>query len=348
MMTLPKVIDFIDYNLNVGPLQAVYCGFPGSGKSNHATSIVTRCLEDRPDYKGEMVLMHGDIACEWRHYLLHSQYVTKIILVFPRQVMEPDNLIQEFNINYADYKVPVERTIIDLEKEDWNIVTKEYMQPNCITVLYDDCFHDIDRTILWANIARQLAYRTVYLNNTITYLCHEAHEIFPQTAAGEQWQAIQDFISAFSLWRKRKIRAILISHQESEIYERVRKKCYWKFFRDSFPSNSYMRQVVFKHILKTKISTYHMFKGVKYRARNDSSKLKEINENWLMIPRVLISLNGGPSKPPDDEEKKVVLKMICPHCEKIWIPRNDFVTRCPRCTKYLTKSKEAISVGASS
>ena len=230
-------MEFINYNKKVGPLQALSCGFPGTGKSNQATDLMNKALQDREGYTGEIGLMHGDIACEWRHYLRYSKYVKKIILVYPLQIKKPVNLIDSFNINWEKYNVPVEEKYIDLQEENWNLITSEYLEPNCLTVFYDDCFADIERTVLWAIIGRQLAYRTEFIDNTFFYLCHEAHEIFPQTASGQQWNAIQDFISSFSLWRKRRIRALLICHQESEVYERLRKKCYWKIFRDSFPTH---------------------------------------------------------------------------------------------------------------
>lgn len=287
----PRIQDFINYNRHVGPLQALSAGFPGSGKSNQATNIVIDCLQDRPGYKGEMALMHGDVACEWRHFLLYSKYVKKIILVFPSRIK--DHLFISPDVNWENnYKVPVVVKTIDLLQEDWNLVTPEYFQPNCLTVLYDDCFTDIDRTVLWSEIGKQLAFRTEFIDNTFTYLCHEAHEIFPQTASGDQWRSIQDFISSFSLWRKRGIRSIMICHQESEVFERLRKKCYWKIYRDSFPSHWYMRSVIMKNILKTTIATYHLFFGMKYRANNNSKKMKEISGNWLIIPRVSINLKG--------------------------------------------------------
>jgi hypothetical protein len=336
----PNIEELINYNKNVGPLQALSAGYPGSGKSNQATNIVTECLKDRPGYKGEMAIMHGDIACEWRHFLRYSKYVKKIILVYPLEIKRPVDLVETFNINLKKYKVPVEEKYIDLQNEDWNIVTSEFMEPNCLTVLYDDCFVDTDRTVIWGAIGRQLAYRTEFVNNTITYLCHEAHEIFPQTASGDQWNAIQDFISAFSLWRKRRIRAILICHQESEVYERLRKKCYWKIYRDSFPSHWFMRQVIMKNILKTTIATYHLFKGMRYRANNTSEKMKEIKGNWLMIPRILINLYGGPVVATATNSGRKLPPLECESCKHIWQPRVSQPQRCPKCNKRLQYSTE--------
>lgn len=327
MAKRPSIQDFINYHKDVGPLQAIYCGYPGSGKSNHASSIVTRCLQDREGYKGEMALMHGDMACEWRHYLNFPDYVKKIFLLIPDTVKDQ---IEFINTDWKKYPVPLEIKYISLDNPNWTIVDVEYMQPNCITVLYDACFTDVERTVLWARIAYQLAYRIIYVDNAITYLCHEAHEIFPQTAGGDQWYAIKSFISSFSLWRKRLIRAILICHQESEIYERIRKKCYWKIFRDSFPTSRYMRKVIYDNIFNTTIATYHLFKGIMYRANNTSEEMKEIHQNWLMIPRILINLNVDTNS-VDDGKIKTITIHHCGGCGYSWQSRVEEPVKCPKC-----------------
>ena len=64
-MKRPVINDFIDYNKKVGPLQAISIGYPGTGKSSQATQIVIECLGQ----KKEAALMHGDVTCEWRHFL---------------------------------------------------------------------------------------------------------------------------------------------------------------------------------------------------------------------------------------------------------------------------------------
>ena len=65
MPKLPDIEDFINYNKNVGPLQLLEVGYPGTGKSSHATNILIKCLAR----KKETAIMHGDLTCEWRHFL---------------------------------------------------------------------------------------------------------------------------------------------------------------------------------------------------------------------------------------------------------------------------------------
>jgi hypothetical protein len=56
---LPVINDFINYNKKVGPLQAIEVGYPGSGKSSHATSIVINCHGKKEEKKKSVPLCMG-------------------------------------------------------------------------------------------------------------------------------------------------------------------------------------------------------------------------------------------------------------------------------------------------
>jgi hypothetical protein len=72
-------------------------------------------------------------------------------------------------------------------------------------------------------------------------------------------------------------------------------KCYWRVYRDAFPTNPTHRKIVKKYIFKMAINKYHLFKGDLYVPLNNNPKMKEITGIWLLIPRDLIQLNGGGS-----------------------------------------------------
>jgi hypothetical protein len=277
-MPLPRIEDFINFNPKVGPSQLLSIGYPGSGKSNHASSILSRCLKR----ENEMALMHGDIDCEWRHYLVHSKYVKGINLLVPE-----DQKIEFIQTPKKDYKWET----FKIDYSNFNIL--DYMEPHKLTVLYDGFLVDESKTRLWVEVAKQLYLRKRYYKNPITYLCHEAHHIFPQSASGEQWKAINDFCTYFAHFRRRLIRSIMLAHTESEVFSRVRMKCYWRVYRDAFPTNPTHRKIVKKYIFKMAINKYHLFKGDLYVPLNKNPKMKEIKGIWLMIPRDLIQLKMG-------------------------------------------------------
>jgi hypothetical protein len=296
-MPLPTIKEFINYNPKVGPSQLLSIGYPGSGKSNHASSIISRCLE-RPK---EIALMHGDIACEWRHYLVHSKYVKGINLVLPKDIeLEFIRTTQKkltWTTQYADYS---------------NINIIDHIETGKMTVIYDGFLTDESKTSLWAKLAKQLYLRKEFNDHAVTYLCHEAHQVYPQSASGEQWKSINDFCSYFAHFRKRLIRSIMLAHIESEVFSRVRQKCYWRVYRDAFPTNPTHRKIVKKYIFKMAINKYHLFKGDLYVPLNKNPKMKEISGLWLLIPRDLIQLNGGPPTGTVSEhsETKKCLKNI--------------------------------------
>lgn len=297
-MPLPTIDGFINYKPKVGPSQLLSIGYPGSGKSNHASSIVSRCLQ-RPK---EMALMHGDIACEWRHYLLHSKYVKGINLILPKGVELEFVRKTRKNLKWETFEVDYKKI---------NII--DYLEPNKLTVLYDGFLVDESKTILWGDIAKQLYLRNDYHDHAITYLCHEAHHVYPQSASGDQWKAINNFCTYFAHFRKRLIRSIMLAHIESEVFSRVRQKCYWRVYRDAFPTNPTHRKIVKKYIFKMGINKYHLFRGDLYVPLNKNPKMKEVNGIWLMLPRDLIELNGdSPSRTVDThpETKKCLENII--------------------------------------
>lgn len=303
--------DFIDYNTNVGPLQLIMSGYPGSGKSNHASSIIAKSIQRTK----ELAIMHGDIGTEWRHYLNFSKYLTGIILLIPTQIKNDLTFITNDIVSNSfpseikeNYKVKLEIKYIDFEK----FQITDYFKENWLTVLYDGCFIDETRTQLWEQIAKQLIFRTKFYNNTMTYLCHEAHKIYPQTASSKQWKAIIRFVMYFGEFRKRLIRSVLLTHSETDVFDMVRKRCYWKVYRDAFPTNPRHRKIVKEYVFNMAIHKYHVFKGELYAPLQQNEKMKEIKNQWLMLPRDLIKLNWGtdPKTTSKRNYSDLVMKMV--------------------------------------
>ena len=295
MPKLPDIEDFINYNKNVGPLQLLEVGYPGTGKSSHATNILIKCLAR----KKETAIMHGDLTCEWRHFLRYSKYVKTIKVLVPKQAK-----IHKVNVDkLLDEKYKVELLFFeDLDFSKINFV--KYLDDKCLVVVYDDCFVPVSKTLLWKEIAHQLISRDTMLDYTITYLCHEAGNYYPQTAHKEQWKAVDDFVSYFVYFRKMNIRAMLLTQLESEVYDRLRKKCIWKVYRICYPSDRGHARLIKKYIKRMSIQHYNLFYGDLYSPLNINKATKEIRMRCMMIPRILVNLNGGP-KSPNKQTKKV-------------------------------------------
>lgn len=325
----PVIDDFINFNKNVGPLQMLIIGYPGTGKSNQATSILIKCLER----ENECALMHGDIACEWRHYLKYSKYVDQINLILPKDV-ELEKIGME-NLDNG-YKVPINK--IELNYNNANFV--DYLHPKELTVVYDDCFTSISKTYLWQKIAHQLITRSKNVDMTITYLCHEAGNYYPQTAKGNQWEYIDNFCEYFVFFRKMNIRAMLLSQLENEVYDRLRKKCIWRSYRICYPLQRTHARLIRKYILKMNIQHYHLFFGDLYNPLCSNEKTLEIKSKSLLIPRILIDLNG--ESHADDGNKKILFRLTCDSCGYSWEPRISHVVKCPKCMKYFGFRKEKI------
>ena len=278
----PVISDFINYNKNVGPLQCLWVGYPGTGKSSHALQVAIKCLK-RPN---ETLLCHGDIACEWKHFLRYSKFLDKILILIPAELGQKNIHLKNFT-NFDNYNVELEFKYLPFA--DLDIIS--HLAVRQVTVVYDDCFEPEDKTALWNQIAWQLISRTELLNVTITYLCHEAGNYYPQTARGKQWHAIDRFCDYFVFFRKRGIRAMLLTQLESEVYDRLRKKCIYKVYRICYPTNRTHSKKISKYILKMKINNYHLFFGDLYNPMRSNKATLEITRNFLMIPRVLIKLN---------------------------------------------------------
>lgn len=279
---LPDIEDFINFKKKVGPLQLLEIGYPGTGKSSHATQVIIKCLE-RPR---ECVIMHGDLTCEWKHFLNYSKYIKKVIVLLPENAKLIFKNIDKLQSN--KYKVDLEFITVDYTK--FNVV--DYLEEKCITVIYDDCFRPIDKTLLWVRLAQQLVSRDKKLNYVITYLCHETGNYYPQSAKGKQWEAVDEFISYFNFFRKMNIRAILLSQLETEVYDRLRKKCIWKAYRICYPSDRSHARLIKKYVKKMSIENYNLFYGDLFSPLNKNKPTNEIRIRTMIIPRVLIELNG--------------------------------------------------------
>lgn len=320
-MGRPVIEDFINFNSKVGPLQLLEIGYPGSGKSSHATQLLIKCFERNNNGHKETAIMHGDLSCEWRHFLRYSKFVKKIKVLIPKGV-EPIRIGIE---NLYNYKVNLD-IISELDFNSINFI--EHLKAKELTVVYDDCFNSISKTKLWMRIASQLISREKLLDHTITYLCHEAGNYYPQTARGDQWSDVDSFCERFVYFRKMNIRAILLAQLENEVYERLRKKCIYRVYRICYPSNRTHAKRIKKYILKMKISNYHLFYGDIFNPLRENKATKEIRSRSMMIPCELINLNG--STLPNSSSKKVQkARRRCPQCKHEWIPKVLNPVKCP-------------------
>lgn len=303
MPKLPDIEDFINYNKNVGPLQLLEVGYPGTGKSSHATQLLIKCFER----KKETAIMHGDLTCEWRHFLRYSKYIKKIKVLIPKL----KDKIHAVNVYNLPEKYPKVELLFfeDLDFSKLNVI--KYLEDKSIVVIYDDCFTAESKTLLWKDIAHKLISRRIKLDYTITYLCHEAGNYYPQTARKEQWEAVDDFVSYFVYFRKMNIRAILLTQLETEVYDRLRKKCIWKVYRICYPSDRGHARLIKKYIKKMSIENYNLFYGDLYSPLNKNKPTREIRVRSMMIPRILVNLNEPPEKANKQTKKDALInKMI--------------------------------------
>lgn len=269
--------------------------------------------------------MHGDLTCEWRHLLRYSKYIKKIKVLIPKDVE-----IYTKNVYDLPEKYPkVELLFFDnLDFTKINFVS--YLENKCVIVVYDDCFNSESKTLLWKNIAHQLISRITKLDFTITYLCHEAGNYYPQTARKEQWEAVDDFVSYFVYFRKMNIRAMLLTQLETEVYDRLRKKCIWKVYRICYPSDRGHARLIKKYIKKMSIENYNLFYGDLFSPLNKNKPTHEIRTRCMMIPRILINLKGGGAGSSSSKNRQK-FPHDCKKCGKTWDSPVEFPIKCNKC-----------------
>jgi hypothetical protein len=296
-MKLPEIKDFIDYKKEVGPLQMVYIGYPGSGKSNHVTSIQLQCIGD----KREMGLTHGDLSCEWRHFTRYRK--NKDIDI---KVLVPEGIADKiFWEGPAEYG-PASWIPVDYNK--FNIV--DYLEPGVLVVVYDDCFRSFTKTLLWTRIMSDIWRRRIKNDHAVSYFCHEAGNTYPQSATKQQWKALDEYSELLVHFRKRKVRAIYVSQLENEIYYRLREKCIWRIYRMAMPSNKSRAKKIIKYFKRQTIKHYHIFFGEIFRPLNSNPCLEETESEWLMIPHRFIDLKSDSPGGRTDGQNDIAARMI--------------------------------------
>jgi hypothetical protein len=312
---LPEIKDFIEYNKNVGPLQMVYIGYPGSGKSNHVTSLNLRCIGDRR----EMGLTHGDLSCEWRHF---TRYREKKKLSL--KVLIPEDI--KGKVFYEGSPDFGPDTWIPVDYNKFNIV--DHLEPGQLTVVYDDCYRSRDKTLLWTKIMMDLWTRKTKNKETISYFCHEAGNVYPQSATKKQWAALDEYSELLVHFRKRRIRAIYVSQLENEIYYRLREKCIYRIYRMAVPSNKSRAKKIIKYFKRQSIKHYHLFFGEIFRPLNSNPCLKETENEWFMIPHGFIDLKR---ESPGASSSSNFAAVTCEKCGASWLPKVARPKRCKEC-----------------
>ena len=286
----PTVKRFIEYNPRVGPDSMVIIGYPGTGKSVHANKIAIECIRDN----NEIGLTHGDVLCEWRHFLNYK---------VPVKLIVPKGLDYTFMIGNDIRKL--NRKYLSIHEEEYppkNVT--DYLEPGTMTAIYDDCFDSQTKTLLWNNIIKPVILRPKHVNNVVLYLNHEAGVAYPQTATKDQWKSVDLFSEYFVYFRKCYVRAILLCQIETEIYSRIREKCMWRIYRISLPGKHSIGRPIRKYAPRMRRDQYHIFYGSLYTALNSNPRINEIKAIWKLLPRDLIYLNIE-SPNGDAEGKKI-------------------------------------------
>lgn len=276
----PTVKRFIEFNPRVGPDSMTIIGYPGTGKSVHANKIAIECIRDN----NEIGLTHGDVLCEWRHFLNYK---------IPVKLIIPKGLDYTFMVGNNIRKL--KRKYLSIHEEEYppkNIT--DYLEPGTMTAIYDDCFDSQTKTVLWNNIIKLVILRPRHVNDVVLYLNHEAGVAYPQTATKDQWKHVDLFSEYFVYFRKCYVRAILLCQIESEIYSRIREKCMWRIYRISLPGKHSIGRPVRKYAPKMSRDQYHIFYGSLYTPLNSNPNINEIKSIWKILPRELIYLNIEP------------------------------------------------------
>lgn len=279
--------EFIDYKPQIGVEACHIYGFPGSGKSNLGSLLLSNCLE-----QGDCGLMRGDLFAEWRHFQANYKYPVKLLI--PGSIKASDLTCIGFNLKEIDHEF--------VDTQDFNVV--DHLEPERLLVLYDACYGLAGKGWFWAVVFEQLIQRDRLISTPVTYLDHEAGILFPEIALSESkdaqshWRAVNAICEHFVFFRKALIRPILISQLETEINHRLRGKCLWNVIKQGAVSKGHpesVRQAAPRQRVHEFISS--IGKEVFTRG-NVSKKFKETKHVWKMLAHKLV--HPFPDKLPVD------------------------------------------------
>ncbi len=253
---------------NILPLKIV--GPTRTGKSNFANSIIWEAAK-----QGDIILMPGDAACEFRHFLLYIQGnrnpgVTMKILV-------PSAFKNNFSFFLGDRtdgasmhrlgkKKGVEVEWFDPYTE--NIVN--FLEPMQILIVMDCCYELPERSAFWQYLLKQVKYRKRYNTIPVTYIFHEAGTYWPNVAFKNQYKSTEYHAMDFVEFGKFRMRGIYLFQIVGQFY--------WKI-------DGQFEAVIKKGSLASK--------GDKYdRKYGRGKRPDEYSISWSGIEDVLLKLEG--------------------------------------------------------
>lgn len=326
-MTNVSIKDWINFNPRVGTEAMHMIGYPGSGKSNMATGLMQKCLQ-----KGEYLVMPGDRFCEWRHFIYHPKFPTRMTAIVPKGL----------EIFYYPDKEKVQQLgeWIEVDYDELDIF--DYItDKRRLLVIYDQHLRLASRCELWVRILEQLVNRIKFVETAVGLLFHEAGILFPQSATGKHWGHVNKFSELFVETRKGLVRTVLVSQIETEIESTIRGKCLYACIRKSYLSKSWAR-LVRKVAPFTALNEFQLVIGRGlYQLDNTIDCFFEKKLILKMIPVQLIDEGTGKR---DHQKKKSLESLECDNCHHEWIPKTSNPLSCPKCKGYFGYKKKGATV----
>ena len=313
--------DWIDYKPSVGVEMLTVTGLPGWGKTNVAMNLIYRCIK-----KGELLVIPGDRFCEWRHFTHSKRKSIKNI-----KLIVPENTdIKYFGKGLQKWKkkaIPInydELEVMDLLGDDTTIL-----------VIYDAHLPIGDRAWLWVKVVDQLLNRYEHIDKAIGILFNEAGVLFPESASGDHWKAVDKFAEIIVDTRKGLVRPIFISQLQSEVRSTIRKKAMFKLFRKGWAGRTEPKPLR-KHVPFLLRNEYDLSVGGLYVRENKVNVFQEIKEIYKMIPPRLLNKLRGDGQ--DEQSRKSVEKLQkfpvkCLLCGHEWSAYSPQPAKCVKCRK---------------
>jgi hypothetical protein len=195
-------------------------GPTGTGKTNFAWGVLWLCAQ-----QGDCVLIPGDAACEFRHFLLYTKNHPTVKLKF----IVPEEFEFEFFIGKSNEQSNLEQTLKGYKVEivRYNIYEKsinDFIEPATILVIVDACFNLESKSWFWQYNLKQIKYRKRYHYIHVTYCFPEGSTYFPNTPFREQYKPVYIHSKDFVEYRKFFMRGIYLYHHSSMLFYLIEKQ----------------------------------------------------------------------------------------------------------------------------
>ena len=256
-------------------------GPTGTGKSNFVWGILWKCVR-----QGDCVIIPGDSACEFRHFLLYTKDSKdpKIKL----RILIPDEFKFDFFIgksnDSSDFKSFMEKQGAEVIR--YNIYKKsinDFIEPATIVVVMDACFNLESKSWFWQYNLKQIKFRKRYHHTHVTYCFPEASTYFPNTPFREQYKPVYIHSKDFVEFRKFFMRGIYLYHHSSMFFYLLEKQ----FETVIKKGSSYDSRTPYdnKYGRGKAIHEYTVFhQGHEDIKLKIERKFQEIEEIWKVIP----------------------------------------------------------------